>query len=289
MNAHHIPPHHHHQQHHAQHAGATTDLPEISTARLELFSDAVFAIAITLLVLEIDVPDPHDGSMLHGLIRLWPSYGAYVFSFLIIGVVWMNHHTMFYYIRRVDRVLLVLNLLLLMCVAFIPFSAAVLAEGLATGQGSRTAAIFYGLVLTVGGIPFNAIWWYASRGHQHLSHLITPAEASTIKRHFSQGPLLYLGASVIGLVSAVASLTCFALLIVYYMLDVLSSRPEHRPGPAPAAHQQHPGPAAPHPAEPHVSAHEALSAASTPAQLPAAAQPAAGRTCARCGQLSMSS
>ncbi|MFR9795709.1 TMEM175 family protein [Streptomyces sp. MS06] len=207
------------------------DLTEISTFRLEIFSDAVFAIAITLLILEIKVPSAEDGTMLHGLLALWPSYGAYLFSFLIIGVVWMNHHTMMHCIRRVDRVLLVLNLLLLMCVAFIPFSTAVLAEGLATGHGDRTAAVFYGLVLTVGGLPFNAIWWYASRDHRHLSHLITEAEADVIRRHFSMGPFLYLGATLVGLLSAVASLTCFALLILFYMIEVLGSR-KSGPGPA---------------------------------------------------------
>jgi len=221
----------------------------------------VFAIAITLLVLEIKVPSPHDGTMMHGLLELWPSYGAFLFSFLIIGVVWMNHHTMLHCIRRVDRVLLLFNLLLLMCVAFIPFSTAVLAEGLATGHGDRTA-VFYGLVLTIGGLPFNAIWGYASRGHRHLSHLITPAEADVIRRHFSMGPFLYLGATLVGLLSAVASMICFALLILFYMIEVLGSR---RSGPGPA----HPGPAHPEPAPAagHETGHETGSSAHT-VQLP---------------------
>ncbi|KQV15315.1 hypothetical protein ASC99_06800 [Kitasatospora sp. Root107] len=194
---------------------------EMNSARLEAFSDGVFAIAITLLILDIRVPK--EGPLLQGLIHEWPAYCAYVVSFLIIGMVWMNHHTMLFYIRKVDRGLLLFNLLLLMNVAFIPFPTHVLAEAMSSGEGGRTAAVFYGLTLTLGGIPFNAIWVYASRGHRHLGNMITPEQAAVMRRHFLMGPVLYLGATLVGLISAVASLTIFGVLLLFYMIEVLSS------------------------------------------------------------------
>jgi uncharacterized membrane protein len=226
------------------------EILEISSDRLEAFSDGVFAIAITLLTLDLKVP---HGDLPAGLIRMWPSYLAFLISFLIVGVVWLNHHTMCSYLRRVDRTLLVINLLLLMNVAFIPFSTRVLAEAMSTGHGERSAAVFYGLTLTLGGIPFNALWIYASGGHRHLSSAITPEQAATLRRHFMMGPLLYLAATLVGLLSAVASMAIFGVLLVFYMIEALGSPGWHhgqRSGPAPAepvhpGHAEHAAPSGP--------------------------------------------
>jgi uncharacterized membrane protein len=201
--------------HHPPHA---PEAVEISSNRLEAFSDGVFAIAITLLMLDIQVPS--GGHLLQSLLHLWPSYCAYVVSFLIIGVVWMNHHTMLFHIRHVDRMLLLLNLLLMMDVAFIPFAAHILALTIGSGSDGRTAAVFYGAVLTIGGLPFNAIWHYASKDHRHLGRTITPEQADTLRRHFTMGPFLYLAATLVGLINAVASLTIFMVLLLFYMIEV---------------------------------------------------------------------
>ncbi|WP_433271209.1 TMEM175 family protein [Actinosynnema sp. CS-041913] len=200
-----------------------SDQPIMSASRLELFSDAVFAISITLLALEIRPPEPseHLGADLLGL---WPQFAALVISFLLIGQVWLNHHAMFTYIKRVDRVLMVLNLLLLLNVAFLPFSTAVLAEAISTGAGDRAAAVFYGLSLAVGGVFFNAIWAYASAGHRLLGADITPAQAAVMRRRFAVGPLLYLVAALVGLVSAVASLALYAFLLVLYLAEIAAPR-----------------------------------------------------------------
>jgi uncharacterized membrane protein len=112
--------------------------------RLVAFSDGVFAITITLLVLEIK-PPTDDKDLLHGLLALWPSYLAYALTFLFMGQVWANHHVMFDHIRAADRVVLLLNTLLLMVVAFLPFATSVLAGALRSGDGQRTAVPFYGL------------------------------------------------------------------------------------------------------------------------------------------------
>ncbi|MFE8950333.1 TMEM175 family protein [Streptomyces sp. NPDC007856] len=107
------------------------------------FGDAVIAIAITLLVLEIR--PPHDTRhLLHGLAMLWPSYRAYAVTFMLIGQVWANHHIMFDHIRHADRVVLFLNTVLLMDIAFLPFAASVLAEAFRDGHGQRTAVVLHG-------------------------------------------------------------------------------------------------------------------------------------------------
>src|SRR3954468_8377027 len=127
----------------------------MSKARLEAFSDGVFAIAITLLVLEIKVPSPHGGhSLAHGLVELWPSYAGFAVSFITIGIIWVNHHAVFANVESVDRALLFRNLLLLLTVSFIPFPTAVMAEYLRAGNGQDVAVSFYAAWFFVMGIAF---------------------------------------------------------------------------------------------------------------------------------------
>ena len=111
------------------------------TVRVVAFSDAVFAITVTLLVLEIRLPSS-DLNLLHELLGLWPSYLAYAVTFLFIGQVWANHHVMFDHIRVADRFVLLLNTVLLMVVAFLPFATSVLAEALRSAREQRTTVVF---------------------------------------------------------------------------------------------------------------------------------------------------
>lgn len=115
-------------------AKAGADPVHRDSMRLVAFSDGVFAITVTLLVLEIR-PPTDERHLLHGLLALWPSYLAYALTFLFIGQVWANHHVMFDHIRVADRVVLLLNTLLLMVVAFLPFVTSVLAGALRSGHG----------------------------------------------------------------------------------------------------------------------------------------------------------
>jgi uncharacterized membrane protein len=143
-------------------AGADSPSVHRDTSRLVAFSHAVFAITITLLVLEIR-PPTDDRNLLHGLVALWPSYVAYSVTFLFIGQVWANHHVLFDHIRAADRVVLLLNTLLLMVVAFLPFATSVLAGALRSGHGQRTAVVLYGITFDVTALTFNGVWQYASR------------------------------------------------------------------------------------------------------------------------------
>ena len=118
----------------------------MESRRAEAFSDGVLAIAITLLVLDLRLPPANGHTLTFLLLHDWPQYFAYVVSFLTIGIMWMNHHTIFAHITRVDRPLLVINLLLLMCVVAIPFPTSLVAEHL-RASGGVAATVTYGLVL----------------------------------------------------------------------------------------------------------------------------------------------
>ena len=188
----------------------------MNTNRLEAFSDGVFAIAITLLILEIKVPPP--GMALEaGLLRLWSSYVAYMVSFLVIGAIWINHHSMFRHIVRVDDTLLLLNILLLMLIAFLPFPTAVLAEAFHHKAGEAIATLFYGGILTVTGIFIAAMWFYAARGHRLLGDHLTPQEARQLGRGFLIGPLSYAVATVVALAAPWLTLLLYLCLTIFYL------------------------------------------------------------------------
>jgi uncharacterized membrane protein len=188
----------------------------METNRLEAFSDGVFAIAITLLVLEIKVPPP-DLALGAGLLHLWPSYLAYMVSFLVIGAIWINHHAMFRHIVRVDETLLLLNVLHLMFIAFLPFPTAVLAQAFHHGTGEPVAAAFYGGILTVIGLFVIGMWGYAARGHRLLGDHLTPQEAKQIGRRFLIGPSIYAVATVVALFVPWLALGIYLCLNLFYL------------------------------------------------------------------------
>jgi uncharacterized membrane protein len=149
----------------------SSEQERIGLDRLIFFSDAVFAIAITVLVLDIRLPAGGDTAdnrqLLLMLTGLWPKYFAYILSFWVIGLYWISHHRKFLIIKRFDNRLLRLNLLLLMVIAFIPFPTAVMSE-----NGNRTATIFYALVMAFGGLLVFFLWWHAVRNHNLIdAHL----------------------------------------------------------------------------------------------------------------------
>src|SRR5581483_6422507 len=157
----------------------------VETARLETFSDGVFAIAATLLILEVHRA---GGSVAHGLVHAWPSYAAYAISFVTIGIIWVNHHTVFRQIGRVDRTFLFINIAFLMVVAFSPFPTRVLAETLRSG--SRAGAFAYGLTFTLMAVTYGCLWFYAARGGRLLADDADPKIVSGISRSFAPGSLL---------------------------------------------------------------------------------------------------
>jgi len=173
----------------------------MGTGRLEAFSDGVFAIAITLLVLEIHPPESASG-LGHELAQLWPSYLAYLISFLTIGIMWINHHYLFTLIREADRTFLCLNTLLLLFTAFIPFPTNVLADFMRSGDGRTAATVFYCGTFLATGIVYNLLWRYAASGRRLLEPDVSDAEVNAISRSFLLGPTIYLASTLVALVSS---------------------------------------------------------------------------------------
>lgn len=181
------------------------------TSRLEAFADGVFAIAATLLIIEIRLPGEDVGQ---GLKDLWPSYFAYALSFLSIGIMWVNHHVVLSYTRESDRAFLFINIFLLMAIAFVPFPTALYAEHLGH-DGAREAAVAYGLTFVFIAACFQAFWQYASR--RLLRGDADPREVSGINRSYLPGVPLYVGATLVALVSPTAALGVFAAIALVYV------------------------------------------------------------------------
>jgi uncharacterized membrane protein len=193
------------------------------TTRLVAFSDAVFAISITLLVLEIR-PPADDTNLLHGLLALWPSYLAYAVTFLFIGQVWANHHVMYDHIRAADRTVLLLNTLLLMSVAFLPFATSVLAGALHSGHGQRTAVVFYGIAFAVTALTFNAVWQYACR-YRLLSDGLDSAGATAIGRRFQLALAWLATGALLGALLPAVGVVMIAAFNAFYWLPIQGESP----------------------------------------------------------------
>ncbi|MFG1898114.1 TMEM175 family protein [Micromonospora zamorensis] len=186
--------------------------------RLISFSDAVFAIAVTLLVLEIQPPQDF-GHLLRGLGALWPSYLAYALSFLLIGQVWVNHHVMFDRVRHVDREVLFLNTLLLMVIAFLPFSTSLLADALRAEQGLRVAVVIYGATLWTAAGLFNIIWAHLRRA-KLLDPDIGPFGIRAIGRRFALA-LVWIGSGIlVGAFVPIAGVVIIAGFLPAYYLPI---------------------------------------------------------------------
>jgi uncharacterized membrane protein len=196
---------------------------ESTTTRFEAFSDGVFAIAITLLVIEIRPPNEQQVEALGGLGRallgLWPSYAGYVISFMTIGIMWANHHNVVRLMARVDHGLIVWNLLLLMTISFTPFTTAVMAEHLHHPGWDRTIAVaFYCGSFVLTAIFYNLLWRHASHGRRLLHAHVSDARARAITRAYWPGTFLYGLATAAAFASVPAALAIVAGLALFYIL-----------------------------------------------------------------------
>ena len=188
------------------------------TSRIEAFSDGVFAIAITLLIIEVRPPDSEAGELAGDLVGLWPSYAAYFVSFVVIGIIWVNHHDVFGRITTVDRPLLFLNLFLLLTVAFLPFPTALLGEYVREGDNAHIAAAVYGANMTMIGLAFIAIWTYLARVPALLAHGMGADAALRARRAATVGPVVYALTIPLAFVSPVACLIVYAALALYFAI-----------------------------------------------------------------------
>jgi uncharacterized membrane protein len=197
----------------------------LDSRRAEAFSDGVFAIAITVLVLDLRLPGPGPAghSVTYQLLHAWPQYAAYVVSFLTIGIMWMNHHTIFAHVTRVDRPLLVLNLLLLMGVVAIPFPTSLVADHL-RDPGGKAATVTYGLVMIAISLGFAGLWVYVALRGQLLGAGVAMEELRRSVPGFTLGGAVYAaGTLVAAFLSPAAAMIMFGLLAVYYLFEHLPS------------------------------------------------------------------
>ena len=200
------------------------------TARVEAFSDGVFAIAITLLILEIKVPSAGSGDLGAQLLLQWPSYLSFFISFAFIGIMWINHHRMFTHIKKSDDMLLIINLALMFGVIVIPFTTSVLAAHLGH-PGARTAVIVYDAAYLAIAVFFNLLWRYAASRDGHLLASDMDREtAQKITQQYNYGPLAYAIAIALAWVSITASLlinlvlACFFAIPPHYAIKRIPAR-----------------------------------------------------------------
>jgi len=214
--------------------------PDNTTERLEIFSDGVIAIAITLLVLDIKVPEAEPGELLHELGVQWPAYVAFLLSFTVIGIMWVSHHSMFERIGHVDRGLLFTNLLLLLGIGFLPFPTSLLAEYTKQGgENSHIAAAIYSATMALIGLAFLAIWTYLAR---HPSLLVEGVEPENLRRSIRRsfvGPIVYTASIGLAFINAIACYFVYAAIAVYFVWGPSTRAlvPGRAPHQAPSADQ----------------------------------------------------
>ena len=192
----------------------TIAAPTTSTNRLESLSDGVFAVAITLLVLGLKV-HASQGHLAAGLARAWPEYATYVVSFVTIGIIWINHHAQFERIERVDRTLLMANLVLLMFVTLIPFPTSLLADHFSAPSDQHTAAAAYAATLLAMSLAFFSTFIWATRA-KLFGTTIAERHTGYLLRRNGAGMLGYVAAIALAFLSAPVSLAVCGAVAVYY-------------------------------------------------------------------------
>jgi uncharacterized membrane protein len=188
----------------------------VELERLVFFSDAVIAIAITLLVVTLALPEATE-NVGDALLDRWPQMLSYVLSFLVIGVFWMAHHRIFRYVRSIDQRLIWLNLLFLMCVAFIPFPTAVLGDH----DGSRGAIVFYAAAIGLTGAVLASIWQYLIHAG-HLNERADPKIVRYLTRRSLVTPISFLVSIPLSFVSLRLAEACW--FAPFVLIGVINAR-----------------------------------------------------------------
>ena len=187
---------------------------EQGTVRLETFSDGVFAIAATLLVLEFSVSSGRD--LGHQLIHLWPAYLAYATTFVTIGIIWMNHHHTVSLIDHTDRTMLFVNNLLLLTIAFLPFPTKLVADYLHK-DGEQAATLAYAATFVVMATLHQVWWQYARRNRRLIADGVTDSALRAVDRAYSPGIVLYGIVLVLAFFSPLAAVFLTFAIAAFYL------------------------------------------------------------------------
>ena len=205
----------------------------LTTQRIEAFSDGVFAIAITLLIIEIKVPHlgDHGKSLAQSLLDLWPAYFAYVLSFVMIGIYWANHHYVFHFYERTDHLFNLLNVFFLMWIAFLPFPTAVLGEYITNPQEQSSAITFYALGLLLPSVGWSTMWLYSCR-RQLLDCRLKPEFIVSLSRFYLSSLAIYLFSFAVSFVVPLVSIALSVGLTFLYLFP--PKEPQYLPAEAEA-------------------------------------------------------
>jgi uncharacterized membrane protein len=182
------------------------------TGRTEAFSDGVFAIAITLLILEVSVPRAAFDNLWRGIADQWPSYLAYATSFITIGGIWLAHHGIFRRLQYANQKLMVINLLLLMAVSFLPFPTKLMAEAIESSDAERAAVLFYGGSLLVISLLFSALWGAVARDRHLLRPDVSEKEFNAIALAATPNLGFYIGLIVLAVLAP--KVAAFGYLVI---------------------------------------------------------------------------
>ena len=196
------------------------------TARIEAFSDGIFSIAATLLVLELKHPAAGVPFWI-GISQQWPGYVSFILSFFFIGIMWINHHRLFVHITKADDLLMAANLLLLLGVVFVPYPTSLMAASInmLDSDYSRNVAIFYNLGYFFISLLFNLVW-FVCRRRNLLDHEFGHERVHALSNQYRMGPLFYAACVAMTWWSVSTSLAMNAALAIYFLLP-----PMHRPTP----------------------------------------------------------
>jgi uncharacterized membrane protein len=195
-----------------------------NTGRIEAFSDGVFAIAITLLVLELQVPESDFENLSYGIVHQWPSYLAYVTSFLTIGGIWMAHHGMFRRLQYANQRVMVINLLLLMTVSFLPFPTKLMAEAIRSTGPERVAVIFYGATLLVISLVLNGLWGSVALDRTLLKPEVTEQDFNAILKETSPTLAFHVAVIVLAIFAPTVAVFGFLVIAIVAVLRVRGDR-----------------------------------------------------------------
>ena len=191
----------------------------MSTSRIEAFSDGVFAVAITLLVLQFIIPDVHSGKLLAALLGQWPQLATFVASFLTVGVVWVNHHAIFRGLRAVDRTIQFINLVLLLAVVLVPYPTELLGRYLNSGWNGSVAAAFYGVVMTVMSISFQVLVGWALTHPNLLRPEVKVRSLRSVIPRFGLGLVTYAVSIALAFISPWLVVAIYGLTAIYYAFN----------------------------------------------------------------------
>jgi uncharacterized membrane protein len=190
----------------------------LGTDRIETLSDGIFAIVMTLLVLEIHVPEigqlTSSAALMHALVALAPKFLSYVISVVVLGTFWIGHHLQFYYIKHSNRTFLWINIVFFAFISLIPFSAALLGNY----HHEQVAVIMYGLNLIASGILISALWIYANNGHRLVHDNIDPKLVRIALKYMLMAPIAYAIGIAVSFWSITASLYLYAIIPILYIL-----------------------------------------------------------------------